>query len=99
MDTILPSLSQNDMILFLFTVNGKQTWIRYAFDNTVKLEYEQFLEYVLNIFQYLSQDDLHEVTALANQLRQRTFNLYAIAHDLEKFTIPVSKMSNQDFCR
>ncbi|XP_067224237.1 glucokinase regulatory protein isoform X1 [Chanodichthys erythropterus] len=53
-DTVLPSLSQNDMILFLFTVN----------------------------------DDLHEVTMLANQLRQRTFNLHAIAHDLGKFTIP-----------
>ncbi|KAK7152554.1 hypothetical protein R3I93_010700 [Phoxinus phoxinus] len=53
-DTILHSLSQNDMILFLFTVN----------------------------------DDLHEMTALANQLRQRTSNLHAIAHDLEKFTIP-----------
>uniref|UniRef100_A0A8C2FJF0 Glucokinase (hexokinase 4) regulator n=1 Tax=Cyprinus carpio TaxID=7962 RepID=A0A8C2FJF0_CYPCA len=54
-DTILPSLSQNDMMLFLFTVN----------------------------------DDLHEVTALADQVRRRTSNLHAIAHDLEKFTIPV----------
>lgn len=53
-DTILPSLSQNDMMLFLFTVN----------------------------------DDLHEVTALADQVRRRTSNLHAIAHDLEKFTIP-----------
>ncbi|XP_052009571.1 glucokinase regulatory protein isoform X2 [Xyrauchen texanus] len=49
-DTILPSLSQNDMILFLFTVN----------------------------------DDLHEVTALANQVKRRTSNLHAIAHDLEE---------------
>uniref|UniRef100_A0A9J8AD56 Glucokinase (hexokinase 4) regulator n=1 Tax=Cyprinus carpio carpio TaxID=630221 RepID=A0A9J8AD56_CYPCA len=54
-DTILPSLSQNDVMLFLFTVN----------------------------------DDLHEVTALADQVRRRTSNLHAIAHDLEKFTIPV----------
>ncbi|KTF75655.1 hypothetical protein cypCar_00033547 [Cyprinus carpio] len=53
-DTILPSLSQNDVMLFLFTVN----------------------------------DDLHEVTALADQVRRRTSNLHAIAHDLEKFTIP-----------
>ncbi|XP_026085827.1 glucokinase regulatory protein isoform X4 [Carassius auratus] len=53
-DTILPSLSQNDMVLFLFAVN----------------------------------DDLHEVTALADQVRRRTSNLHAIAHDLEKFTIP-----------
>lgn len=53
MDTILHNLSQNDMILFLFTVNGEQTWISYdlnAFDNMVKLENEQFLEYVFNIF-------------------------------------------------
>uniref|UniRef100_A0A8C2FK76 Glucokinase (hexokinase 4) regulator n=1 Tax=Cyprinus carpio TaxID=7962 RepID=A0A8C2FK76_CYPCA len=57
-DTILPSLSQNDMMLFLFTVN----------------------------------DDLHEVTALADQVRRRTSNLHAIAHDLEKFTIPVIVM-------
>uniref|UniRef100_A0A673KWT0 Glucokinase (hexokinase 4) regulator n=1 Tax=Sinocyclocheilus rhinocerous TaxID=307959 RepID=A0A673KWT0_9TELE len=56
-ETILPSLSQNDMMLFLFAVN----------------------------------DDLHEVTALADQVRRRTSNLHAIAHDLEKFTIPVSK--------
>lgn len=53
-DTILPSLSQNDMVLFLFTVN----------------------------------DDLHEVTALADQVRRRTSNLHAIVHDLEKFTVP-----------
>ncbi|XP_052386508.1 glucokinase regulatory protein isoform X2 [Carassius gibelio] len=53
-DTILPSLSQNDMMLFLFAVN----------------------------------DDLHEVTALADQVRRRTSNLHAIAHDLEEFTIP-----------
>ncbi|XP_067312159.1 glucokinase regulatory protein isoform X3 [Pseudorasbora parva] len=53
-DTILPSLSPHDMILFLFTVN----------------------------------DDLHEVKALVNQLRQKTSNLHAIAHDLEKFTFP-----------
>ncbi|XP_058604287.1 glucokinase regulatory protein isoform X2 [Onychostoma macrolepis] len=53
-DTILPSLSQNDMVLFLFTVN----------------------------------DDLHEVTSLADQVRRRTSNLHAIAHDLEKFSVP-----------
>ncbi|XP_016346901.1 glucokinase regulatory protein [Sinocyclocheilus anshuiensis] len=53
-ETILPSLSQNDMMLFLFAVN----------------------------------DDLHEVTALADQVRRRTSNLHAIAHDLEKFIIP-----------
>ncbi|KAK2879155.1 hypothetical protein Q8A67_019946 [Cirrhinus molitorella] len=53
-DTILPTLSQNDMILFLFSVN----------------------------------DDLHEVTALADQVRRRTSNLHAIAHDLEKLTVP-----------
>ncbi|RXN33809.1 glucokinase regulatory [Labeo rohita] len=54
-DAILPSLSPNDMILFLFTAN----------------------------------DDLHEVTALADQVRRRTSNLHAIAHDLEKLTVPV----------
>ncbi|RXN29340.1 glucokinase regulatory [Labeo rohita] len=53
-DAILPSLSPNDMILFLFTAN----------------------------------DDLHEVTALADQVRRRTSNLHAIAHDLEKLTVP-----------
>ncbi|XP_056332502.1 glucokinase regulatory protein [Danio aesculapii] len=53
-ETVLPGLSQNDMILFLFTVN----------------------------------DDLHEVMELANRVRRRTSNLHAIAHDLEKFTVP-----------
>uniref|UniRef100_A0A8C1HJI7 Glucokinase (hexokinase 4) regulator n=1 Tax=Cyprinus carpio carpio TaxID=630221 RepID=A0A8C1HJI7_CYPCA len=58
-DTILSSLSQNDIVLFQFTVN----------------------------------DDLHEVTALADKVSRKTSNLHAIAHDLEKFTVPVSKMN------
>ncbi|XP_043118227.1 glucokinase regulatory protein-like isoform X2 [Puntigrus tetrazona] len=53
-DTILPSLSQNDTVLFLFTVH----------------------------------DDLREVMALADQVRRRTSNLHAVAHDLEKFAVP-----------
>ncbi|XP_056623742.1 glucokinase regulatory protein isoform X2 [Triplophysa dalaica] len=53
-DTILPVLNQNDMIVFLFTV----------------------------------KDDLHEMTALVNQVKRKTRNLHAVAHDLETLNIP-----------
>ncbi|KAI7805064.1 putative glucokinase regulatory protein, partial [Triplophysa rosa] len=53
-DTVLPVLNQNDMIVFLFTV----------------------------------KDDLHEMTALANQVKRKTSNLHAVAHDLETLHIP-----------
>lgn len=53
-DTVLPILNQNDMIVFLFTV----------------------------------KDDPEEVTALANQVKRKTVNLHAVAHDLETLYIP-----------
>ncbi|KAA0710821.1 Glucokinase regulatory protein [Triplophysa tibetana] len=53
-DTVLPVLNQNDMIVFLFTV----------------------------------KDDLHEMTALANQVKRKTLNLHAVAHDLKTLNIP-----------
>ncbi|XP_065110938.1 glucokinase regulatory protein isoform X1 [Paramisgurnus dabryanus] len=40
------------------------------------------------LFLFTVKDDLHDVTALANQVKGKTSNVHAIIHDLETQTVP-----------